>query len=271
MNQQPVNIQVINLDEQSQWIWISSAGANPLQQQQTDVMQGGGGAGGAGAGGGKGGAGSGAFGDLAMAMPAFRAGQTPVSSTLLGNPIDETAASIARRLATKYKRQFLVNLDIPASVDNAMVLAFAERKLVDMLRIIAETVAARETFIRYAENPTLEIPHPIFCEADVPGDIMDLLQDVANSVGFNFVLVRKKATLAEYKKDVLEKYNAWTVFLGYDGKNFICYGAGADEVEGIPITNGFLGTYCLDRKLGYDGYGDYIDMYHQYPDRPFGP
>ncbi|KAK3848212.1 MAG: hypothetical protein J3R72DRAFT_430109 [Linnemannia gamsii] len=142
MNQQPVHIQVIDLDPQSQWIWISSAGANPLQQQQQDVMGGGGGAGGGGGGGGAAGAGTGAFGDLAMAMPSFRAGQTPVSSTLLGNPIDETAASIARRLATKYKKQFLVNLDIPASVDNAMVLAYAERKLVDMLRIVAETIAA---------------------------------------------------------------------------------------------------------------------------------
>ncbi|KAF9139066.1 hypothetical protein BG015_002170 [Linnemannia schmuckeri] len=140
MNQQPVHIQVIEMDN-SQWVWISSAGANPLQQQQQDALQGGSGAGGGG-GAGAGGAGTGAFGDLAMAMPVFRAGQTPVSSTLLGSPIDETAASIARRLATKFKRQFLVNLDIPASVDNAMVLAYSERKLVDMLRVIADTTAA---------------------------------------------------------------------------------------------------------------------------------
>ncbi|KAF9926749.1 hypothetical protein FBU30_003743 [Linnemannia zychae] len=127
MNQQPVHIQVINMDK-SQWVWISSAGSNPLQQQQQQDFQNSV----------TSGPGTGAFGDLAMAMPAFRAGQTPVSSTLLGHPIDETAASIARRLATKYKRQFLVNLDIPASMDNAMVLAFAERKLVDMLRVIDE-------------------------------------------------------------------------------------------------------------------------------------
>ncbi|KAF8945178.1 hypothetical protein BGZ47_003139 [Haplosporangium gracile] len=130
MNQQPVHIQVIEMDN-SQWVWISSAGANPQQQQH--ALQGGSSAGGAG---------TGAFGDLAMAMPAFRAGQTPVSSTLLGNPIDETAAGIARRLATKFKKQFLVNLDIPASVDNAMLLAYSERKLVDMLRVIADTTAA---------------------------------------------------------------------------------------------------------------------------------
>lgn len=141
MNQQPVHIQVIEM-ENSQWVWISSAGANPLQQQQQDALQGGGSAGGGGAGAGAGGAGTGAFGDLAMAMPAFRDGQTPVSSTLLGNPIDETAAGIARRLSSKFKRQFLVNLDIPASVDNAMVLAYSERKVVDMLRVIAETTAA---------------------------------------------------------------------------------------------------------------------------------
>ncbi|KAF9097442.1 hypothetical protein BGX23_008864 [Mortierella sp. AD031] len=141
MNQQPVHIQVIDMD-QSQWIWISSAGANPLQQQQQQALQGGGSTAAAG---GAGGAGTGAFGDLAMAMPAFRPGQTPVSSTLLGNPIDETAASIARRLASKFKRQFLVNLDIPASVDNAMVLAYSERKLVDMLRVIAETTTSEST------------------------------------------------------------------------------------------------------------------------------
>lgn len=37
-------------------------------------------------------------------------------------------------IATRFKRQFLVNVDIPATSDNAMLLAFAERKLTDMLR-----------------------------------------------------------------------------------------------------------------------------------------
>ncbi|KAG0276662.1 hypothetical protein BGZ95_007220 [Linnemannia exigua] len=73
-----------------------------------------------GATGGAAGAGTGAFGDLAMAMPAFRAGQMPVSRTKMQETV----------------------LDISASVDNAMVLTFAERKLVDMLQFTAETTAA---------------------------------------------------------------------------------------------------------------------------------
>ncbi|KAF9573527.1 hypothetical protein EC968_008396 [Mortierella alpina] len=122
MNQQPVYVQVTTLDD-SAWIWIS-AGANPLMQQHQQFQGGPSAASAAG----------GAFGDFAMAMPAFRPGQPAVSSTLLGNPIDETAAHMARRLATRFKRQFLVNVDIPATSDNAMLLAFAERKLIDMLR-----------------------------------------------------------------------------------------------------------------------------------------
>ncbi|KAG0089016.1 hypothetical protein BGZ92_005415 [Podila epicladia] len=59
-----------------------------------------------------------------------------ISSTLLGKPIDETSANMAKRLATRFKRQFLINVDVPASVDNAMLLSFSERKLVDMLQTI---------------------------------------------------------------------------------------------------------------------------------------
>ncbi|KFH64522.1 hypothetical protein MVEG_09255 [Podila verticillata NRRL 6337] len=122
MNQTPVYIQVTAMD-QSFWVWVSSSGANPLQ---IDAQQGQGATG----------PGSGVFGDLAMAMPAFRPGQPVISSTLLGKPIDETAANMAKRLATRFKRQFLVNVDVPATVDNAMLLSFSERKLVDMLQTI---------------------------------------------------------------------------------------------------------------------------------------
>ncbi|KAF9187242.1 hypothetical protein BGZ50_002038 [Haplosporangium sp. Z 11] len=125
MDQQPVHVQVTYMDN-SCWIWVS-AGPSPLMQQ-TQQLQGGISMGGAG------GVGGGAFGDLAMAMPPFRAGQPAVSSTLLGNPIDETAAQMARRLATRFKCQFLVNVDIPATLDNAMVMAFSERKVVDILQ-----------------------------------------------------------------------------------------------------------------------------------------
>ncbi|KAF9337490.1 hypothetical protein BG006_004517 [Podila minutissima] len=127
MNQTPVYIQVIAMD-QSYWVWVSSSGANPLQ---IDAQQGGQGQGQS-----QSGPGSGVFGDLAMAMPAFRPGQPAISSTLLGKPIDETSANMAKRLATRFKRQFLINVDIPASVDNAMLLSFSERKLVDMLQTI---------------------------------------------------------------------------------------------------------------------------------------
>ncbi|KAG0267590.1 hypothetical protein BG011_002898 [Mortierella polycephala] len=129
MDQQPVHVQVTYMDS-SCWIWVS-AGPSPLMQQ-TQQLQGRAGAE-VGAGG-AGGVGGGAFGDLAMAMPPFRAGQPAVSSTLLGSPIDETAAQMARRLATRFKCQFLVNVDIPATLDNAMVMAFSERKVVDILQ-----------------------------------------------------------------------------------------------------------------------------------------
>ncbi|KAG0001288.1 hypothetical protein BGZ80_008592 [Entomortierella chlamydospora] len=124
MDLQPVYIQITEMDS-SDWIWIS-AGASPLLQQNA--------LGGAGA---NGGGGGGAFGDFAMSMPPFRPGQAAVSSTLLGNPLDETPASIARRLATKFKRQFFVNVDIQPGFDNAMLIAFAERKVLDMLQSIA--------------------------------------------------------------------------------------------------------------------------------------
>ncbi|KAF8935941.1 hypothetical protein BGZ52_008720 [Haplosporangium bisporale] len=106
MNQTPVYIQVTAMD-QSFWVWVSSSGANPLQ---IDSQQG---------------------------QGATGPGSGPViSSTLLGKPIDETAANMAKRLATRFKRQFLVNVDVPATVDNAMLLSFSERKLVDMLQTI---------------------------------------------------------------------------------------------------------------------------------------
>ncbi|KAK3824652.1 MAG: hypothetical protein J3Q66DRAFT_384061 [Benniella sp.] len=135
MNQQPVYVQVIAMDN-SAWIWISSA-ASPLfasqqqQQQQSlqpQVQQG--------SSGGAGSTQAGAFGDFAMAMPSFRPGQPAVSSSLLGNPLDETAASMARRLATRFKRQFLVNVDIPPAVDNAMLISFSEKKVVETLQEI---------------------------------------------------------------------------------------------------------------------------------------
>ncbi|KAG0351197.1 hypothetical protein BG005_009326, partial [Podila minutissima] len=66
MNQTPVYIQVTAMD-QSYWVWVSSSGANPLQ---IDAQQGGQGQGQS-----QSGPGSGVFGDLAMAMPAFRPGQ----------------------------------------------------------------------------------------------------------------------------------------------------------------------------------------------------
>ncbi|KAG0196068.1 hypothetical protein BGX28_000173 [Mortierella sp. GBA30] len=136
MNQQPVHIQVTSLDD-SAWIWIST-GASPLMQQQQQ-FQGGSSSSSisavSGSGAGAGASASGSFGDFAMAMPSFRPGQPAVSSTLLGNPIDETAAHMARRLATRFKRQFLVNIDIPATSDNAMLLAFAERKLIETLQV----------------------------------------------------------------------------------------------------------------------------------------
>ncbi|KAG0357840.1 hypothetical protein BC939DRAFT_441225 [Gamsiella multidivaricata] len=124
MDQQPVYIQITAMDN-SAWVWISAA-ASPVMQQQSlqpqQQQQGGGGGGG------------GSFGELAMAMPSSRPGQPAVSSTLLGSPLDETAASMARRLATRFKRQFLVNADIPPGIDNAMLLAFSERKTVEMLQ-----------------------------------------------------------------------------------------------------------------------------------------
>ncbi|KAG0010743.1 hypothetical protein BGZ82_003290, partial [Podila clonocystis] len=64
MNQTPVYIQVTAMD-QSYWVWVSSSGANPLQ---IDTQQGSQGQS-------QSGPGSGVFGDLAMAMPAFRLGQ----------------------------------------------------------------------------------------------------------------------------------------------------------------------------------------------------
>ncbi|KAF8983835.1 hypothetical protein BGZ46_009403 [Entomortierella lignicola] len=132
MDQQPVYIQITEMNS-SDWIWISAGPSLFLQQQN--------GAGGNGAASTAGGG----FGDFAMSMPPFRTGQAAVSSNLLGNSLDEAPASIARRLATKFKRQFLVNVDIQPGMDNAMLIAFAERKVLDMLQAIASSKNGSET------------------------------------------------------------------------------------------------------------------------------
>ncbi|KAG0231338.1 hypothetical protein BGX31_005557 [Mortierella sp. GBA43] len=131
MDQQLVYIQVIEMIN-SAWIWVSSPGSS--------FQQGNGGGVAVGSGGPSGAEGSsmaaGTFGDFAMAMPVSRPGQPSVSSTLLGNPLEETAASMARRLATKFKMQFLVNVDVPPGVENQMMLAFAEKKVVETVQSI---------------------------------------------------------------------------------------------------------------------------------------
>ncbi|KAF9351293.1 hypothetical protein BGX34_000687 [Mortierella sp. NVP85] len=125
MNQQPVYVQVIAMDN-SAWIWISSA-ASPLfashQQQslQPQIQQG--------SGGGTGSTQAGAFGDFAMAMPSFRPGQRPQSTLLLRS----TPGPVP---TTRFKRQFLVNVDIPPAVDNAMLISFSEKKVVETLQEI---------------------------------------------------------------------------------------------------------------------------------------
>ncbi|KAF9401086.1 hypothetical protein BGZ94_005323, partial [Podila epigama] len=41
---------------------------------------------------------------------------------------------------TRFKRQFLVNVNVPTGVDNAMLLSYSEKKLVDMLLTIFSAV-----------------------------------------------------------------------------------------------------------------------------------
>ncbi|KAG0221901.1 hypothetical protein BGW41_006420 [Actinomortierella wolfii] len=127
MNQQPVYVQITEM-EQSAWVWVSSA-ATILSQAQ--LM---GGAQEAGSGG------SGAFGDFAIGMPAYRSIQAS-STTLLGNAMEDAAAGMARRLATRFKMQVLVNLDLPVHADNGVLLAFAEKKVSEKLKAITESNA----------------------------------------------------------------------------------------------------------------------------------
>ncbi|KAG0252352.1 hypothetical protein DFQ27_008135 [Actinomortierella ambigua] len=124
MNQQPVYVQITEM-EKSAWVWVSSA-ATILSQAQ---LMGGSQESGSGS--------SGSFGDLAIGMPPCRSIQAS-STTLLGNAMDDAAAGMARRLAMRFKIQFLVNLDMPVHADNGMLLAFSEKKVGEMLKAIME-------------------------------------------------------------------------------------------------------------------------------------
>ncbi|KAF9977723.1 hypothetical protein BGZ73_005086 [Actinomortierella ambigua] len=126
MNQQPVYVQITEM-EKSVWVWVSSASTILSQAQLMGGTQEAGNSGG-----------SGAFGDLAIGMPPYRTIQAS-STTLLGNAMEDSAAGIARRLATRFKIQCLVNLDMPSHADNGMLLAFAEKKIGEMLKAVLES------------------------------------------------------------------------------------------------------------------------------------
>ncbi|KAF9184080.1 hypothetical protein BGZ51_003582 [Haplosporangium sp. Z 767] len=50
------------------------------------------------------------------------------------SPLMQQTQQLQGGITTRFKCQFLVNVDIPATLDNAMVMAFSERKVVDILQ-----------------------------------------------------------------------------------------------------------------------------------------
>ncbi|OBZ85502.1 hypothetical protein A0J61_06443 [Choanephora cucurbitarum] len=74
----------------------------------------------------------GKLGDFSVAVPPFGS-QTHASATSLFNKgVTEQSRNLSRRLASKYKQQFYVSLDLQSPDD--MLFVFVEKKLTEMLK-----------------------------------------------------------------------------------------------------------------------------------------
>ncbi|KAL1923718.1 uncharacterized protein VTP21DRAFT_8698 [Calcarisporiella thermophila] len=72
--------------------------------------------------------------NLAASVPSKFGSNVAPATTLLGSDVDEMSQLLARRLATKYNRQFFVSFNISSvNSDNTLTL-FAEKALIEMLK-----------------------------------------------------------------------------------------------------------------------------------------
>ncbi|KAI8069075.1 uncharacterized protein B0P05DRAFT_551485 [Gilbertella persicaria] len=74
----------------------------------------------------------GKLGDLSVAMPPFGSQTHAPATSIFSKDVSEQSRNLSRRLASKYKQQFYVSLDLSSSDD--MLFVFVEKKLTEMLK-----------------------------------------------------------------------------------------------------------------------------------------
>ena len=98
----------------------------------------------------------------------------------------------------------------------------------------------------------------IFCEVDIPTNLVEYVQEVADRAIVSFTLIRKNATPEEYVRYVIENHPDQWIFLVYGASGyFTCYGVEEGQLEGVPIAVRSLGVYSIDKEHGYGGYWEY--------------
>lgn len=120
--------------------------------------------------------------------------------------------------------------------------------------------------MRIASSQATDDTNIMFCEVDVPQNLVDHLQKIADYVVCNYILIRMNATPQEYVQYIKANHPCNPIFLVYTASElFMCYGVTDEESTGVPMALDFLATYSKDRKLGYEGYGDYLGWFRDYP------
>ncbi|KAG2200459.1 hypothetical protein INT47_011439 [Mucor saturninus] len=74
----------------------------------------------------------GKMGDMSVAVPAFASQTAASATTIMGTNVSEKSKNLARRLASKYKLQFYVSMDLSSPDD--LLFVFVEKKLTELLK-----------------------------------------------------------------------------------------------------------------------------------------
>ncbi|KAI9485174.1 MAG: hypothetical protein EXX96DRAFT_362 [Benjaminiella poitrasii] len=72
------------------------------------------------------------LGDMSVAMPAFGSNMAPSATGIFSKSVSEQSRNLARRLASKYKQQIYVSLDLSSPDD--LLFVFVEKKLMEILK-----------------------------------------------------------------------------------------------------------------------------------------
>ncbi|GAA5808196.1 hypothetical protein MFLAVUS_001581 [Mucor flavus] len=76
----------------------------------------------------------GKMGDLSVAVPPFGTQTSASATAIIGKDVSDQSKNLSRRLASKYKLQFYISLDITSQDD--LLFVFVEKKLTELLKNI---------------------------------------------------------------------------------------------------------------------------------------